>query len=100
MGKLPSWISVIGVVAANQGTPCAGPTENSCLTGLACSWNAEAGNCYVDPVKFTSQQAMAELMTVMKNLEPEATKSAQVSASDILGIFGLQFMQISDLFKG
>jgi len=98
--KLPSWISVIGVVAANQGTPCAGPSESSCLTGLACSWNAEAGNCYVDPVKFTSQQAMAELMTVMKNLEPEQTKSAQLTATNNLGIIGLQLMQNSDLFNG
>lgn len=96
--KLPSWISVIGVVAAE--TPCAGQTEASCLTGAACAWNGSS--CHIDVSIFTSAQALKIMMSAMDGLDQstDQAKSAALDASNNLGIIGLSLMQNSDLFDG
>jgi len=94
--KLPSWISVIGVVTAEA--PCAGTTEASCLTGKACSW--ENNSCGVKIESVSSGMAYQMVVDVMIDMEPQKAKSAALDATNNLGIIGLQLMQDSDLFNG
>ena len=94
--KLPSWISVIGVVAAEA--PCAGTTEESCLTGSACAWNGSA--CAMDSSAFTSASAYSIVAESMNGMEPGKAKAATLDATNNLGIIGLSMMTNSNLFDG